>query len=198
MEAMQAAALTHYNQSWEHVCGGTAAIGIAHSHVHEGKKQCKRVIAFQTHVLVKLIFIGNSGILEFHCFSCTILRFLGCLAFRNMLCQNSRKKHPKCTSSVYFICIYSLQLHLVSITESLKAVFSKWVFFSLAVHKKSPLQLHLHIPNFTVVFLSILWRFSQRGLFMSVARFDNISFWKTWFFFFLAIDTVFHGSTRTR
>lgn len=61
LEAMQAAALTHYNQSWEHVCGSTAAIGIAHFF----SDAC--AFALSEYGLVKFIFMGNSGILEFHC-----------------------------------------------------------------------------------------------------------------------------------
>ncbi len=112
MEAMQAAALTHYNQSWEHVCGGTAAIGIAHFSCAWRKKAIQKghcfsdawAFALSEYGLVKLIFISNSGILEFHCFFLYSFEFFWDVwLFLTCCVRTVETKHPKCTSKCLFL-----------------------------------------------------------------------------------------------
>ncbi len=85
------------------------------------------------------------------------------------------RKHPKDTVKCFFystlsICVNRFQLQYIF----LKVVFSKWIFSPTLSHK-SPLQYHLHTPNFTFLFLSISWRFLLKDLFIYNLLDYNIS-----------------------
>ena len=96
----------------------------------------------------------------------SIFRFWAFWLFIKCFFRLMERKHPKHSVKCFFystlsICVNRFQLQYIF----LKAVFSKWVFSPTLSHI-SPLQWHLHTPNFTFLFLSIFWRFLQRDLFI--------------------------------
>lgn len=113
-EATPVTALTHYNHSWEHACGGTAAVGTAHFSTARRQKALQKV-AFRRVVLLLWVnmacqvhfhwqiwdsWVSLWQIRQKHWHFLVNFEILGCMAFHNF------QKHPKYTLCLFYCTLF--------------------------------------------------------------------------------------------